>query len=198
VQQAEGAYVYDVDGNCYIDLVGSWGPAILGHGHPEVVAAVQKAASAGLSFGAPSVIETELAELILSALPGHDRLRFVSTGTEAVMSAMRVARGATKRSLILKFAGNYHGHADALLVAAGSGAITHGVPSSAGIPTEIASQTLVARYNDLSEVEGIFQARGDSIAAVVVEPIAAIWGMLPRLRDSWKDCEGSAPSMVPC
>ena len=176
VQRAEGAYVYDVDGNRYIDLVGSWGPAILGHGHPDVVAAVQKAASAGLSFGAPSTIETELAELILSALPGHERLRFVSTGTEAVMSAMRVARGVTKRSLILKFAGNYHGHADALLVAAGSGAITHGVPSSAGVPSEIASQTLVARYNDLSEVESIFHARGDNIAAIVVEPIAGNMG----------------------
>jgi len=176
VQRAEGAYVYDVDGNRYIDLVGSWGPAILGHGHPDVVAAVQKAATTGLSFGAPSTIETELAELILSALPGHDRLRFVSTGTEAVMSAIRVARGATNRSLILKFAGNYHGHADGLLVAAGSGAITHGVPSSAGVPAEVASQTLVARYNDLSEVEGIFQVRGDSIAAVVVEPIAGNMG----------------------
>ena len=176
VQRAEGAYVHDVDGNRYIDLVGSWGPAILGHGHPDVVAAVQKAAVAGLSFGAPSKIETELAELILSALPGHDRLRFVSTGTEAVMSAMRVARGATKRSLILKFAGNYHGHADGLLVAAGSGAITHGVPSSAGVPADVASQTLVARYNDLSEVEGIFHARGASIAAVIVEPIAGNMG----------------------
>ncbi len=176
VQRAEGAYIYDVDGNRYIDLVGSWGPAILGHGHPDVIAAVQKAAVAGLSFGAPSAIETVLAELILSALPGHARLRFVSTGTEAVMSAIRVGRGATNRSLILKFAGNYHGHADALLVAAGSGAITHGVPSSAGVPAELATQTLVARYNDLSEVEGIFQARGDSIAAVVVEPIAGNMG----------------------
>jgi glutamate-1-semialdehyde 2,1-aminomutase len=178
VKRALGPLIFDLDDRPYLDLVGAWGPAILGHAHPHVVAAIARASEDGLSFGAPSSAETELAELILSALPGHERLRFVSSGTEAVMSALRLARGVTNRSLILKFAGNYHGHADGLLVAAGSGAATHGVPSSAGVPPEMASLTLVAPYNDPEALEHLFQRHGNQLACVVVEPIAGNMGFV--------------------
>jgi glutamate-1-semialdehyde 2,1-aminomutase len=183
VDRAVGSRIFDIDGVGYFDLVGSWGPAILGHGHPDVVAAVAQAVQKGLGFGAPCEAETDLAELMLSAFPGHDCLRFVSTGTEAVMSAVRLARGATKRSLILKFAGNYHGHADGMLVAAGSGSATFGIPNSAGVPAEIAGLTLVAPYNDSARVEQLFKEHGDRIAAVVVEPIAGNMGFVRGTKE---------------
>jgi glutamate-1-semialdehyde 2,1-aminomutase len=178
VARAEGAHIYDVDGNRYIDLVGSWGPAIVGHAHPEVIAAVTATAGRGLSFGAPCEGETRLAELILSALPGHDRIRFVCSGTEACMSAIRLARAATGRARIVKFAGNYHGHSDSMLVAAGSGAATHGVPTSPGVGPETASHTLVLPYNDVAAVRDAFDRVGREIAAVIVEPVAGNMGLV--------------------
>ncbi len=179
VDHAAGPFIHDIDGRRYIDLVGSWGPAIVGHAHPEVVAAVQNAAEKGLSFGACCEAETELAELILSALPGHEKIRFVNSGSEAVMSAMRLIRAATGRSRIVKFTGNYHGHADSLLVAAGSGAATHGVPNSAGVPDSTASLTLLAPYNDADAVEKLFETYRDEIAGVLVEPVAGNMGFVP-------------------
>jgi glutamate-1-semialdehyde 2,1-aminomutase len=170
--RGEGAYLWDVDGKRYIDYVGSWGPAILGHAHPDVVRAVQEKAAQGLSFGAPTEIELEMAELLTSLLPGFDKVRLVSSGTEATMSAIRLARGFTGRSKIIKFEGCYHGHADFLLVKAGSGALTFGNPTSAGVPAEVAAQTLVLDYNDLAGVERTFEKIGSEIAAVIVEPVA--------------------------
>ncbi len=170
--RGEGAYLWDADGKKYIDYVGSWGPAILGHAHPDVVKAVQEKAALGLSFGAPTEIELEMAELLTSLLPGFDKVRLVSSGTEATMSAIRLARGFTGRSKIIKFEGCYHGHADFLLVKAGSGALTFGNPTSAGVPTEVAAQTLVLDYNDLAGVERTFEKIGSEIAAVIVEPVA--------------------------
>lgn len=176
VKSAQGPYIYDLDDRRYIDLVGSWGPAIVGHAHPQVIAAVQEAASRGLSFGASCEVETELAELILSALPGHDKIRFVSSGSEAVMSAIRLIRAATGRNKIIKFIGNYHGHADSLLVAAGSGAATQGVPDSAGVPDAVASLTLLAPYNDIAAVQQLFEQHGADIAGLLIEPIAGNMG----------------------
>ncbi|MEM9165460.1 MAG: glutamate-1-semialdehyde 2,1-aminomutase [Planctomycetota bacterium] len=178
VRRAEGAYVEDIDGNRYIDFVGSWGPAILGHADPRVLDAVREAASRGLSFGAPCEAETELAEIILSALPGHERIRFVSSGTEACMSAVRLARAATDRDLIIKFAGNYHGHADSMLVEAGSGAVTHGVPTSPGIHTQLAKATLTCRYNDAEDVRATLERNPGRVAAVLVEPVAGNMGLI--------------------
>ena len=178
IDRAIGSSLWDVDGNRYIDAVGSWGPMILGHAHPAVVAAVRAAADAGTSFGAPTERELLLAERVLELYPGCDRIRFVNSGTEATMSALRVARGATGRDLIVKFAGNYHGHADHLLVAAGSGAMTTGVPSSAGVPTAIAGTTLVAQYNDLDSVAAHFASHGGDIAAVILEPVAGNMGVV--------------------
>jgi glutamate-1-semialdehyde 2,1-aminomutase len=172
----EGAHVYDVDDRVYVDLVGSWGPAIVGHAHPEVVEAVQEAATRGLSFGACCEAEAELAELITSALPSVELLRFVNSGTEATMSAIRLARAATGRSKILKFIGCYHGHVDGLLVAAGSGAATFGVPDSAGVPESYAAETLLAPYNDLAAVEMILEDHGGEVAAILVEPLAGNMG----------------------
>jgi glutamate-1-semialdehyde 2,1-aminomutase len=183
VERAVGPRIFDIDGKGYFDLVGSWGPAILGHAQAEVVATVTQAAQKGLSFGAPCQAETDLTELILSAFPGHDCLRFVSTGTEAVMSALRLARGATNRPLILKFAGNYHGHADGMLVAAGSGSATFGTPNSAGVPAEMAGLTLVAPYNDSARVEQLFKEHGNRIAGVVVEPIAGNMGFVRGTKE---------------
>jgi len=176
VQRMEGAHVYDVDDRAYVDLVGSWGPAIAGHANPSVVDAVREAAAKGLSFGACCEAETELAEVIVDALPSVEMLRFVNSGTEATMSAIRLARAATGRSKILKFIGCYHGHVDGLLVAAGSGAATFGVPDSAGVPESYAAETLLAPYNDLSAVEGILGAHGREIAAILVEPLAGNMG----------------------
>ncbi len=178
IARASGVTLTDADGNTYLDAIGSWGPMILGHAHPAVVAAVQEAAAGGTSFGAPTERELELAEQVLARYPGCERVRFVNSGTEATMSALRVARGATGRDYIVKFEGNYHGHADGLLVAAGSGALTTGVPSSAGVPTDTAKTTLVARYNDLDSVLELFEARPEGIAAVILEPVVGNMGVV--------------------
>ncbi|MDE2211022.1 MAG: glutamate-1-semialdehyde 2,1-aminomutase, partial [Betaproteobacteria bacterium] len=170
--RGEGAWLWDADGRRYIDYVGSWGPAILGHAHPTVVEAVRATALQGLSFGAPTEIEIELAETLIRRLPSLDLVRLVSSGTEATMSALRLARGHTGRSKIVKFEGCYHGHGDSLLVKAGSGALTFGQPSSAGVPPAIANETIVLPYNDLAAVERAFEAEGDAIACVIVEPVA--------------------------
>ena len=179
IAQGEGARIYDVDGHSYIDYVGSWGPLILGHAHPRVVAAVQEAAARGTSFGAPTELETELARAIVEALPGVDRVRLVNSGTEATMSALRLARAYTRRPKIVKFAGCYHGHADSLLIRAGSGATTLGVPDSPGVTPGAAGDTLTATYNDLASVREAFQRWGDQIAAVIVEPVAGNMGVVP-------------------
>ena len=179
VTAAKGSRIVDAEGVEYVDFVGSWGPAILGHAHPAVVAAVREACGQGLTFGAPTARETELAELVRALMPSMEKLRMVSSGTEAVMSAIRAARGFTRRDDVIKFAGCYHGHSDGMLVKAGSGALTHGEPDSAGVPADVARHTLVAEYNDLASVEAIFAAHPDSVAAVVVEPVAANNGVIP-------------------
>ena len=170
--RGEGAYLWDADGKRYIDYVGSWGPALVGHAHPAVVRAVQERAVLGLSFGAPTELEVEFAELLCELLPSLDMVRLVSSGTEATMTAIRLARGYTNRPKIIKFEGCYHGHADSLLVKAGSGALTFGQPSSAGVPAEIVEHTVVVSYNDLEQVEAAFKANPDAIAGIIVEPIA--------------------------
>jgi len=172
IQRAQGAYLWDAQGERYIDYIGSWGPMILGHGHPEVLDAIQRAASEGLSFGAPTEREIELAEAILAHVPSMDMVRLVSSGTEAGMSALRLARGFTGRNTIIKFEGCYHGHADALLVKAGSGLATFGHPTSAGVPAEVAQHTLVLPYNDLEALEVAFKAHGPQLACLMIEPIA--------------------------
>ncbi|HEX9431902.1 MAG TPA: glutamate-1-semialdehyde 2,1-aminomutase [Burkholderiales bacterium] len=171
-ERASGAHLWDVEGRRYIDYVGSWGPMVLGHTHPAVVSAVQAAAARALSYGAPTQEETQLAERLCELLPSIERVRLVSSGTEATMTAIRLARGFTGRKLIVKFEGCYHGHADALLVKAGSGALTFGHPSSAGVPEETAAQTLVLSYNDLDELRAVFERQGAEIAGVIVEPVA--------------------------
>ena len=175
---ASGPYVKDAEGREYVDLVGSWGPAILGHAHPEVVAAVQEAAARGLSFGASTPAETELAEHVESLIDPVEQLRLVSTGTEATMTAIRIARGATGRDLIVKFDGHYHGHSDGLLAAAGSGLATLALPSSGGVPEAVAAQTLVLPYNDRAAIEQVFAERGDQIAAIIVEAVPANMGVV--------------------
>ncbi|HLX29271.1 MAG TPA: glutamate-1-semialdehyde 2,1-aminomutase [Casimicrobiaceae bacterium] len=172
IVRGEGPYLFDADGTRYIDYVGSWGPAIVGHAHPAVVGAVQRAAVNGLSFGAPTEAEIELAEALIARMPSLDLVRLVSSGTEATMSALRLARGFTGRSKIVKFEGCYHGHGDSLLVRAGSGALTFGQPSSAGVPEAIANETIVLPYNDLAAVEARLANDGDAIAAIIVEPVA--------------------------
>jgi len=172
MQRAKGAYLWDADDNQYIDYVGSWGPMILGHAHPEVIKAVQDAAENGLSFGAPTELETSLARKICEMIPSIDKVRMVSSGTEATMSALRLARGFTERDKIVKFEGCYHGHSDSLLVKAGSGALTFGVPTSPGVPTALAEQTLTLQFNNLEQVEALFAELGEEIAAIIVEPIA--------------------------
>ncbi|KAI5914734.1 glutamate-1-semialdehyde 2,1-aminomutase [Thauera sp. 2A1] len=172
IERAEGARVWDADGKAYIDYVGSWGPAITGHAHPAIVEAVREAALKGLSFGAPTESEVAMAELICELLPSVEMVRLVSSGTEATMSAIRLARGFTGRDAIVKFEGCYHGHADSLLVKAGSGLLTFGNPSSGGVPADFAKHTIVLDYNDLDQVESVFKARGDEIAAIIVEPVA--------------------------
>lgn len=179
VERALGSKIYDVDGNEYIDYVASYGPLILGHSHPEVVEAVQRAARGGTSFGAPTEGEIALAEEIKAALPSIERVRLVNSGTEATMSALRLARAATGRSKIVKFAGCYHGHVDSLLIQAGSGAATLGVPSSPGVTAAQASETLIVPYNDLAAVEALFDREGDAIAAVIVEPVAGNMSVVP-------------------
>ena len=190
IDRGDGARVWDVDGNEYIDYVCSWGPLVLGHAHPEVVAAVTEAASRGTSFGAPTEQENTLAEMVAQSIPSMERVRFVSSGTEAGMSALRLARAYTGRDKIVKFEGGYHGHADALLVSAGSGAAAHGVPTSAGVTASFARDTLVADYNDAESVRAHFRAAPGEVAAVIVEPVAANMGVVPpapgfleKLRD---------------
>jgi glutamate-1-semialdehyde 2,1-aminomutase len=172
IQRAEGAYLWDANGKQYIDYIGSWGPMILGHGHPAVVAAVQRALLDGFSFGAPTEREIELAEAVMAQLPSVEQLRLVSSGTEAGMSCIRLARGFTGRSLFVKFEGCYHGHADALLVKAGSGLATFGHPTSSGVPAEVAQHTLVLPYNDVEALGACFARHGDQLSSVMIEPIA--------------------------
>lgn len=186
ISAAKGAYVTDADGCDYVDLVGSWGPALLGHSHPQVVAAVQEAAARGLSFGAPTQSETLLAQKVRERVPFVERVRFVSTGTEATMTAIRLARGATGRELIIKFAGNYHGHSDGLLAAAGSGVATGGLPGSAGVPAAITACTIVLPYNDFEALEACFAERGQEIAGVIFEGAPANMGSVPPLA-GWNE-----------
>ena len=178
---ARGAYVTDVDGNEYVDLVGSWGPALLGHAHPEVVEAVREAAGRGLSFGAPTVTEIDLVDEIRSRVPPAEKVRLVSTGTEATMTALRLARAFTGRDLVVKFAGCYHGHVDALLASAGSGVATLGLPDSAGVSAAVTAETIVVPYNDVEAVEAAFAEHGDRIAAVITEAAPANMGVVPPL-----------------
>ncbi len=179
IRSARGAYLDDADGNRHLDFMGSWGVAILGHDHPVVREAAARALARGTSFGAPSADEVEIAELVAQLVPGIDVVRFVNSGTEATMSAVRLARAVTGRTRIVKFRGGYHGHADAFLVAAGSGAATLGVPSSPGVPAATARQTAIAEFNDLASVEACFSASEDDVAAVIVEPVAGNMGCVP-------------------
>lgn len=190
VQKAKGAYLFDADGKRYIDYVGSWGPMILGHAHPEIVQAVIEAAADGLSFGAPTPSETTVADLICKIMPSMDMVRMTSSGTEACMSAIRLARGYTGRDKIVKFEGCYHGHADSLLVKAGSGMLTLGVPTSLGVPKDLAQHTITLPFNDIEAVKACFAEYGDQIACIIVEPVAGnmnlvlpIKGFLQTLRD---------------
>jgi len=179
IERAEGAYLYDADGNRYIDYFGSWGPMILGHAFPSVVEAIQRAALSSASFGASTAAEADLAERVVACYPAIEKLRFVSSGTEATMSAIRLARAATGRKIIIKFEGCYHGHSDGLLVKAGSGVATFGIPGSAGVPEEIARLTHALPYNDIAEVEAAFDAHPDEIAAVILEPVVGNAGCIP-------------------
>ncbi|MEE4291301.1 MAG: glutamate-1-semialdehyde 2,1-aminomutase [Cycloclasticus sp.] len=179
IDHANGAYIVDTNDKQYIDYVGSWGPMVLGHSHPDVVRAVQKAAEKGLSFGAPTIIETTMAEKVCQLVPSIEKVRMVSSGTEATMSAIRLARGFTGRDNIIKFEGCYHGHSDSLLVKAGSGALTFGVPSSPGVPASLADHTLTLPYNDTEAVTQLLQTNGDSIACIIVEPVAGNMNCIP-------------------
>ena len=172
IERGSGSRIYDIDGNAYIDYIGSWGPLILGHAHPEVVEAIVRTAEKGTSFGAPTELETEMAELVCERVPSVEIVRMVNSGTEATMSALRLARGYTGRSIILKFEGCYHGHADSLLIKAGSGVATLGLPDSPGVPESVAANTITVPYNDLESVHAAFDRYGDNIAAVIVEPVA--------------------------
>ncbi len=179
IKSAKASHIYDVDGNEFIDYVCSWGPGILGHAHPQVIDAVQKACTDGLTFGAPTEKELELAELITDAMPSIEKVRLVNSGTEATMSAIRTARGYTGRDMIIKFRGNYHGHSDGLLVKAGSAALTTAVPDSAGVPASYTQNTLVAEYNNEESVRELMEQYGDNVAAIIVEPVAANMGVVP-------------------
>lgn len=178
IDRGKGAYIWDIDGNCYLDYVGSWGPLIVGHAHPDVVAAIKGVAERGTTYGAPTEVETALAEEVLKAFPSMDMIRMVNSGTEATMSALRLARGVTGRTKIVKFEGCYHGHSDQLLIKAGSGALTAGIPTSPGVPVEIASTTISAQFNDLEGLREIFQQQGDDIACVILEPVAGNMGVV--------------------
>jgi glutamate-1-semialdehyde 2,1-aminomutase len=179
IDRAQGAYIYDSEGKAYIDYVGSWGPMILGHAHPDVIAAVKAAAEKGLSFGAPTEIETRMAQKVIELLPSVELVRMVSSGTEATMSAIRLARGYTGRDKIVKFEGCYHGHSDSLLVKAGSGALTFGVPSSPGVPAAVAENTITLVYNDSEGVAELFAQIGEQIACIIVEPVAGNMNCIP-------------------
>src|SRR5215475_2757637 len=176
--RGEGAYLFDIEGNRYIDYVGSWGPLILGHAHPAVTEAVRTAAERGTSFGAPTEAESELCELIIAAVPSVEKVRLVNSGTEATMSAIRLARGYTGRDVVVKFGGNYHGHVDSLLVAAGSSAATLGVPNSPGVTAGTTKDTLVLQYNDVPGLEAAFKEHGTRIAGVIVEPVVGNMGVV--------------------
>ena len=182
IDRGEGAYMWDADGNRYIDYVLSWGPLVLGHAHPEVVDALQRAVANGTSYGAPSHLEVELAQLVTELMPNIEMVRFVNSGTEATMSALRLARAFTGRNKIIKFQGNYHGHADMLLVQAGSGVATLGLPDSPGVPPSTVSDTLVAIYNDLESVKQLFQQFPGEIATIIVEPVAGNMGLVPPVE----------------
>lgn len=179
MERASGAYIWDIDGNHYVDYVGTWGPAILGHAHPQVIKRIREVAEHGTSFGAPTLIETELARLVIDMVPSIEKVRFVNSGTEAVMSAIRLARAYTGRTKIIKFEGCYHGHSDYLLVKAGSGAATHGVPDSAGVPATTAAETLNACFNDLESVQMLCEANPGQIAGILIEPVAGNMGCVP-------------------
>lgn len=178
-ERASGPYIFDADGQRYIDYVGSWGPMILGHAHPEVIAAIAERIQSGLSFGAPTELETRMADRVCELVPSMDLVRMVSSGTEATMSAIRLARGFTRRDRLVKFEGGYHGHADSLLVKAGSGALTLGEPSSPGVPAALAELTLTLAYNDLDPVRDLFNRMGDEIACIIVEPVAGNMNCIP-------------------
>jgi glutamate-1-semialdehyde 2,1-aminomutase len=178
IQSAKGCRIRDIDGNEYMDFVASWGPLILGHAHPEIVEAIQKAAEKGTSYGAPTLIENEMAELITDMVPSVEKVRMVNSGTEATMSALRLARGYTRRDMVIKFAGCYHGHADSFLIKAGSGAITLGLPDSPGVTKASAQNTLIAEYNNLDSVEQLFKKRGNEIAAVILEVVPGNMGVI--------------------
>ena len=182
IERGEGPYLYDVDGNRYIDYVLSWGPLITGHANPKVVEAIQRAALKGTSFGAPSPLEIELAKSVMSFMPNIEMIRFVNSGTEATMSALRLARAYTKRDKIIKFEGCYHGHADMLLVQAGSGVATLGLPDSPGVPASVAADTLVAIYNNLDSVDDSFKKYPEQIAGIIVEPVAGNMGVVPPVQ----------------
>jgi len=179
IDHAKGAYITDTNGKQYIDYVGSWGPMVLGHSHPYVIEAVKKAADKGLSFGAPTIIETTMAEKVCSLMPSIEKIRMVSSGTEATMSAIRLARGFTGRDNIIKFEGCYHGHSDSLLVKAGSGALTFGVPSSPGVPEALANHTLTLPHNDAGAITELLKTKGDSVACIIVEPVAGNMNCIP-------------------
>jgi glutamate-1-semialdehyde 2,1-aminomutase len=178
IERGEGAHIWDIDGNRYLDFVGSWGPLIVGHAHPDVVAVLKRVAERGTSYGAPTEVETVLAEEVLKAYPSMEMIRMVNSGTEATMSALRLARGVTGRTKIVKFEGCYHGHSDQLLIKAGSGALTFGVPTSPGVPSQVAAATISARFNDLEGLREIFQREGDGIACVILEPVAGNMGVV--------------------
>jgi len=200
VERAKGAYLYDIDQKRYVDYVLSWGPMILGHANEHVLNAVSRTLSKGLSFGTPTEIETDLAEKICSLMPGMDKVRFVSSGTEATMSAIRLARGYTGRDNILKFEGCYHGHSDSLLVKAGSGALTLGVPSSPGVPAALAEHTITLSYNNIEQVKELFAKQGESIACVIVEPVAGNMNCVPPLPGFLeclrKECSASGAVLI--
>ena len=178
IERGEGCMIYDVDGNRYIDYIGSWGPLILGHRHPDVVAAIISVLERGTSFGAPTDLEIQLAQMVIDAVDSVDVVRMVNSGTEATMSAIRLARGATGRDIVVKFDGCYHGHADTLLVAAGSGVATLGIPDSPGVPGAVAQDTISLPFNDKDAIENLMDEKGDKIACVIVEPVAGNMGMV--------------------
>ena len=187
IKKAEGAFIWDEDGNRYIDYVGTWGPAILGHAHPEVISAVQQVVMDGTSFGAPTEKEIILAEMIIDRVPGCDMVRLVNSGTEATMSAIRLARGITGRDKIIKFDGCYHGHGDSFLIAAGSGALTIGEPNSPGVTKGTANDTLIAQFNEIESVSDLFDKFSEDIAAVIVEPVNGNTGCIPPQNDFLDD-----------